>query len=298
MEKNTYKSGFVAIIGSPSVGKSTLLNALIGEKVAITSNKPQTTRKSIKGIITTEDYQIIFVDTPGVNKTRNKLGKLMDKSINTSIADADLVIAVLDLTKKEENELFLGKLKKVKVPIILLLNKSDKISDKQQILSSIEQYRQIYDFEEIIPISAKNKEGMDRVIENVVRRLPYGPKFFPDDCITDDSERTIVAEIIREKALLLLQDEVPHGIAVDIEKMKKIVGKEIMEITATIYCEKDSHKGIIIGRGGKMLKNIASKARTDIEEFLQMKVFLEVWVKVRKDWRDNDTELKRLNFTE
>lgn len=298
MNNKVYKSGFITIIGNPSVGKSTLMNALIGEKIAITSNKPQTTRKSIKGIITTDEYQIIFIDTPGVNKTKNKLGKLMNKNIDDSIYDADIVIAVLDVTKLSNNEMLLGKLQKIKVPLILLLNKTDKIKDKNKILNIIEEYRKLYNFDEIIPVSAVTKEGLDKLTEEIIRRLPYGPCFFPEDIITDTSEKTIVEEIIREKTLELLEEEVPHGIAINIEKMKKRTGKEITDIVATIYCEKESHKGIIIGKGGKMLKKIGSYAREDIEKFIKMKVFLEIWVKVRNDWRNNETELKKFNFSE
>ena len=295
---DTYKSGFVTIVGSPSVGKSTLLNALIGEKISITSIKPQTTRNAINGIITTDEYQIIFVDTPGVNKTYNKLGKLMDKSINESISGTDVVLAVIDVLRDENDDLFLGKLSKVNAPVILLLNKVDKIKDKSKLLEIIENYKKVYNFDEIIPISARTKEGLDIVKEAVIKRLPYGPQYYPEDIITDSPERVIIAEIIREKALDLLQEEVPHGIAIEIEKMKKRLGKEVTDISATIYCEKDSHKAIIIGKGGSMLKNIGSKARIDIEKFLGMKTFLELWVKVRKDWRDNETELRKLKFLE
>jgi len=295
---DTYKSGFVTIVGSPSVGKSTLLNALIGEKISITSIKPQTTRNSINGIITTDEYQIIFVDTPGVNKTHNRLGKIMDKSINDSLDGTDVVLAVIDVLRDDANEMFLGKLSKAKSPVILLLNKVDKIKDKSKLLSIIENYKNLYNFDEIIPVSARTGEGMETVKEAVIKRLPYGPQYYPEDIITDSPERVIIAEIIREKALDLLDEEVPHGIAVEIEKMKKRVGKEVVDIEATIYCEKDSHKGIIIGRGGSMLKNIGSKAREDIEDFLQTKVFLEIWVKVRKDWRDNEAELRKLKFLE
>ena len=296
MNKN-FKSGFVAIIGNPSVGKSTLINSLIGEKIAITSNKPQTTRNAIKGILTTEDYQIVFLDTPGVNKTRTRLGKLMDKSINVSIAGTDVVIAMVDLTRRINTDLFLGKLRKVKCPVILLLNKIDKIKDKQEILNVISEYNSMYDFDEIIPVSARKKDDVNKVLEAVVKRLPYGPQYYPEDMITDSPERVMVAEIVREKALDLLSDEIPHGIAVDVEKMKKRVNQEIVDINVTIYCEKESHKPIIIGRGGKMLKEIGSRARNDIERFLETKVFLEVWVKVREDWRNNDNELRRLHFT-
>ena len=293
-----FKSGFVAIIGNPSVGKSTLINAMVGEKIAITSSKPQTTRNSIKGILTTDDYQIIFMDTPGVNKTHTRLSKLMDKSINESLSGTDVVIAMVDLTRRKNSDLFLGKLKKVKCPVILLLNKTDIVKDKQDILKIIGEYNELYKFDEIIPVSAYDKEDVKHVIEAVVKRLPYGPQYYPEDMITDSPEKVMVAEIVREKALDLLSDEIPHGIAVEVESMKKRVNKEIIDISVNIYCERESHKPIIIGKGGKMLKEIGSRARVDIESFLGTKVFLEVWVKVRKDWRNNEVELKRLNFLE
>ena len=297
MNKN-FKSGFVAIIGNPSVGKSTLINSIIGEKIAITSNKPQTTRNAIKGILTGEDYQIVFLDTPGVNKTRTRLGKLMDKSINDSIAGTDVVIAMVDLTRRINTDLFLGKLNKVKCPVILVLNKIDKIKDKQEILNVISEYNALYKFDEIIPVSATKKEDVKKVLDAVIKRLPYGPQYYPEDMITDSPERVMVAEIVREKALDLLSDEIPHGIAVEVEKMKKRLNQEIVDINVTIYCEKESHKPIIIGRGGKMLREIGSRARVDIERFLETKVFLEVWVKVRENWRDNETELRNLHFME
>ena len=293
-----FKSGFVAIIGNPSVGKSTLINSIIGEKIAITSNKPQTTRNAIKGILTNEDYQIIFLDTPGVNKTHTKLAKAMDKSINEAISGTDVVIAMVDLTRRSNTDLFLGKLNKVKCPVILLLNKVDAIRDKQDILSIISEYNKLYKFDEIIPISAYSKEDIENVIEAVVKRLPYGPQYYPEDMITDSPEKIMVAEIVREKALDLLSEEIPHGIAVEVEKMKKRINKEIIDISVNIYCEKESHKPIIIGKGGKMLKEIGTRARNDIEKFLDMKVFLEVWVKVRKDWRDDENELRKLHFME
>ena len=293
-----FKSGFVAIIGNPSVGKSTLINAMVGEKIAITSSKPQTTRNSIKGILTTDDYQIIFMDTPGVNKTHTRLSKLMDKSINESLSGTDVVIAMVDLTRRKNSDLFLGKLKKVRCPVILLLNKTDIVKDKQDILKIIGEYNELYKFDEIIPVSAYDEEDVKHVIEAVVKRLPYGPQYYPEDMITDSPEKVMVAEIVREKALDLLSDEIPHGIAVEVEKMKKRVNKEIIDIDVNIYCERESHKPIIIGKGGKMLKEIGSRARVDIESFLGTKVFLEVWVKVRKDWRNNEVELKRLNFLE
>jgi len=222
----------------------------------------------------------------------------MDKSINESLAGTDVVIALSDVTRRKDDDLFLGKLKKVNCPVILALNKIDLLKDKQELLKMIQTYQELYHFDEIIPISALKGEGVEQLIQEVVKRLPYGPKYFPEDMITDSPERVMVAEIIREKALQLLSDEIPHGIAVDIEKMKKRVNKEILDITATIYCERESHKPIIIGRGGKMLKDIGSKAREDIENFLETKVFLEIWVKVRQNWRDNDSELRKLHFLE
>ena len=296
--KEKFKSGFVAIIGSPSVGKSTLINAIIGEKIAITSNKPQTTRTPIKGILTNSDYQIIFLDTPGVNKTHTKLSKVMDRNINEAISGTDVVIAMIDLTRRTNTDLFLGKLNKVKCPVILLLNKVDAVRDKQDILNIISEYNKLYKFDEIIPISAYDKEDVKKVIELVVNKLPYGPQYYPEDMITDSPEKIIVAEIVREKALDLLSEEIPHGIAVEVEKMKKRVNREIVDISVNIYCEKESHKPIIIGKGGRLLKEIGSQARIDIERFLGMSVFLELWVKVRKDWRNNENDLKKLHFME
>ena len=299
MQTNTkYKSGFVTIIGNPSSGKSTLINALVGEKIAITSIKPQTTRNAIKGIITTEDYQMIFVDTPGVNKSKNKLGQLMNKSINEALKDTDVVIALIDVLRDDDMSMFLGKISKANVPTILLLNKVDKVKDKRKLLEKIEKYKGEYNFDAIIPISARTKEGIEELKEMVVKFLPYGPQYYPEDMITDSPERVMVSEIIREKALKFLQDEIPHGIAVDIEKMKKRTGKEITDITATIYCERESHKSIIIGKGGTKLKQIGSEAREDIEKLLSMKVYLDIWVKVRNDWRNNEAELRKLKFLE
>ncbi|MBE5813417.1 MAG: GTPase Era [Clostridiales bacterium] len=297
MQSNAkYKSGFVTIIGNPSSGKSTLINALVGEKIAITSIKPQTTRNAIKGIITTKDYQMIFVDTPGVNKSKNKLGQLMNKSINEALKDTDVVIALIDVLRDDDMSMFLGKISKANVPTILLLNKVDKVKDKRQLLEKIEKYKGEYNFDAIIPISARTKDGIEELKETVVKFLPYGPQYYPEDMITDSPERVMVSEIIREKALKFLQDEIPHGIAVDIEKMKKRTGKEITDITATIYCERESHKSIIIGKGGNKLKQIGSEAREDIEKLISMKVYLDIWVKVRNDWRNNEAELRKLNF--
>ena len=222
----------------------------------------------------------------------------MDKSINDSIAGTDVVIAMVDLTRRINTYLFLGKLNKVKCPVILVLNKIDKIKDKQEILNVISEYNALYKFDEIIPVSATKKEDVKKVLDAVIKRLPYGPQYYPEDMITDSPERVMVAEIVREKALDLLSDEIPHGIAVEVEKMKKRLNQEIVDINVTIYCEKESHKPIIIGRGGKMLREIGSRARVDIERFLETKVFLEVWVKVRENWRDNETELRNLHFME
>jgi len=220
----------------------------------------------------------------------------MNKSINEALKDTDVVIALIDVLRDDDMSMFLGKISKANVPTILLLNKVDKVKDKRQLLEKIEKYKGEYNFDAIIPISARTKDGIEELKETVVKFLPYGPQYYPEDMITDSPERVMVSEIIREKALKFLQDEIPHGIAVDIEKMKKRTGKEITDITATIYCERESHKSIIIGKGGNKLKQIGSEAREDIEKLISMKVYLDIWVKVRNDWRNNEAELRKLNF--
>jgi len=296
MGKN-YKSGFVTLIGRPNVGKSTLMNYLIGQKIAITSNKPQTTRNRIQTVLTREEGQIIFVDTPGIHKAKNKLGNYMVNVAERTLNEVDVVLWLV------EPSTFIGagekhiaaRLKKVKTPVILVINKVDMVK-KEEVLLAISAYKDIYDFAEIIPVSARNGNNADELIREVFRYLPYGPQFYDEDTVTDQPERQIVAELIREKALHCLNEEIPHGIAVVIDSMKK-KGK-IMHIDAVIICERDSHKGIIIGKQGNMLKKIGSTARYEIEKMLEMQVNLKLWVKVKKDWRDSEFLMKNFGYRE
>ena len=298
-----FKSGFVAIIGRPNVGKSTLMNHLIDQKIAITSKKPQTTRNKIQTVYTSDEGQIVFLDTPGIHKAKNKLGEYMVNVAQRTINDVDVVLWLV------EPSTFIGagerhiasQLEKGNAPVILIINKVDMV-DKEEVLKFIDAYRQIYDFEEIIPISALRGQNTADVIPSILKYLPYGPQFYDEDTITDQPERQIVAEIIREKALHVLDEEIPHGIAVTIELMKKRQPanpnkrSKLMDIEATIICERDSHKGIIIGKQGAMLKKIGTNARFEIEMFLEIKVNLKLWVKVKKDWRDSDFLMKNFGY--
>ena len=295
--KKDYKSGFVTLIGRPNVGKSTLMNYLIGQKIAITSNKPQTTRNRIQTVLTTEEGQIIFVDTPGIHKAKNKLGEYMVNVAERTLNEVDAVLWLVDPTT------FIGagekhiadQLKKVTTPVILVINKVDSVK-KEEVLASIAAYQDIYDFAAIVPVSARSGENTKELLKVVYQYLPYGPQFYDEDTITDQPERQIVAELIREKALHCLNEEIPHGIAVVIDSMKK-KGK-VMHIDATIICERDSHKGIIIGKQGSMLKKIGSTARYEIEKMLDMQANLKLWVKVKKDWRDSDFLVKNFGYRE
>ena len=293
---DSYKAGFVSIIGRPNVGKSTLMNYIIGQKIAITSNKPQTTRNRIRTVYTCDRGQIVFVDTPGIHKSKNKLGDYMVSVARKSIVDVDAVIWIVEPTTYiGAGELsIIEELKKAKdVAVFLVINKMDTIK-KDEVLSVIDTYSKQMDFAEIIPVSAKTGKGVQELIDCVLEYLPEGDAFFDEDTITDQPERQIVAELIREKALWCLEDEIPHGIAVTIESMN--FDKKLCSIDATIVCERESHKGIIIGKGGSMLKKIGSLARPDIEDMLEMKVFLQLWVKVRKDWRDSDLLMKNYGY--
>ena len=291
-----YKSGFVTLIGRPNVGKSTLMNYLIGQKIAITSNKPQTTRNRIQTVLTREEGQIVFVDTPGIHKAKNKLGEYMVNVAERTLNEVDVVLWLVEPTT------FIGagekhiaeQLSKVKTPVILVINKVDMVK-KEEVLTFIDAYRKIYDFAEIVPVSARSGENTDELIKVILKYLPYGPQFYDEDTITDQPERQIVAELIREKALHSLNDEIPHGIAVAIDKMS--YGRKLVNIDATIICERDSHKGIIIGKQGAMLKKIGSTARYEIERMLDLKVNLQLWVKVKKDWRDSDFLIKNFGYT-
>ena len=295
--KKDYKSGFVTLIGRPNVGKSTLMNYLIGQKIAITSNKPQTTRNRIQTVLTTEEGQIIFVDTPGIHKAKNKLGEYMVNVAERTLNEVDAVLWLVEPTT------FIGagekhiadQLKKVTTPVILVINKVDSVK-KEEVLASIAAYQDIYDFAAIVPVSARSGENTKELLKVVYQYLPYGPQFYDEDTITDQPERQIVAELIREKALHCLNEEIPHGIAVVIDSMKK-KGK-VMHIDATIICERDSHKGIIIGKQGSMLKKIGSTARYEIEKMLDMQANLKLWVKVKTDWRDSDFLVKNFGYRE
>ena len=292
------KSGFIAITGRPNAGKSTLLNQLVGEKVAIVSSKPQTTRTKILGVRTGEDFQLVLLDTPGILKPHNKLSKRMEKYIYTATQDIDALLYVVDCNIKDddldaEREALAG-LKTSDVPVILAVNKIDTVP-KLQLLPVLDKLKDLYDFADIVPISAQEGENLEELFDKLKQLLPEGPKFFPDDVITDQPERQIVSEFIREKALRLLNREIPHGIAVEIEKMKKM-DNGTYEILAAIYCEKQSHKGIIIGKGGEKLKKIGSFARRDIERFLDSKVYLELWVRVKEDWRNRENFITDIGF--
>lgn len=295
---DTLKTGFVTIIGRPNVGKSTLMNHLIGQKIAITSNKPQTTRNRIQTVYTDPDRgQIVFLDTPGIHQAKNKLGEYMVNVAERSLNEVDVVLWLV------EPSTFIGagerhiieQLKKVKQPVILIINKVDTV-EREKILTFIDAYRKVYDFAEIIPASALREQNLDTVVDMIFKYLPYGPMFYDEDTVTDQPERAIVAEIIREKALHALDDEIPHGIAVCIDRMKQRKGQDITDIEASIICERESHKGIIIGKGGAMLKKIGSNARYEIERLLETKVNLKLWVKVKRDWRDSDFLMKNFGY--
>ncbi len=295
---NNFKSGFVTIVGRPNVGKSTLLNALTGEKIAIVSNKPQTTRSKVLTILTDDSSQIVFVDTPGVHAPRTKLGEYMNKVVTASLDGVDAVLFVTEAGNKlmnNEKEM-LNDLFAKKLPIILIINKADTVNNKEDILAQIADASSLGEFKAIVPISALRKDGVKFVLDEIKNLLPFGPMYYPEDMITDQTEREIVAEIIREKMLRLLDKEVPHGTAVEIEYMKE--GDTLTKIGAVIYCEKSSHKGIIIGKGGEMLKRIGSYARTDIEKLLDKKVFLELFVKIKEDWRNSNFLLKEFGYQE
>jgi GTP-binding protein Era len=290
-----YKSGFCALIGRPNVGKSTLMNCLIGQKIAITSNKPQTTRNRIQTVYTSDEGQIVFVDTPGIHKAKNKLGDYMVNVAEHSLKEVDVILWLVepsDYIGAGEQHI-IEQLKKVNTPVILVINKVDTVK-REQLLGYIDTYRKELDFAEIVPVSALKNDNTDVLIEQIMKYLPYGPAFYDEDTVTDQPNRQIVAELIREKVLKCVDDEIPHGVAVTIEKMK--YGKKIVDIDATIICEKDSHKGIIIGKGGAMLKKIGSAARYEIEDLLEQHVNLQLWVKVKKDWRDSDYLIKNFGY--
>ena len=291
------KSGFVTLIGRPNVGKSTLMNRLIGQKIAITSNKPQTTRNKIQTVYTCEQGQIVFLDTPGIHKAKNKLGDYMVNVAQHTLSEVDVILWLV------EPSTFIGagerhiieQLKKTKTPVILVINKTDTVK-REEILTFIDAYRKELDFAEIVPVSALMGDNTQDLIDSIFKYLPYGPMFYDEDTVTDQPQRQIVSELIREQALSCLDEEIPHGIAVSIDQMKWRADDSIVDIDATIVCERDSHKGIIIGKGGSMLKKIGSRARKEIEDLLETQVNLKLWVKVKKDWRDSDFLLKNFGY--
>ena len=298
MKKNGFKSGFVTLVGRPNVGKSTLMNHLIGQKIAITSSKPQTTRNRIRTVYTSEEGQIIFVDTPGMLRAKNKLQEYMENAAEGTLGAVDVILWVVEATD------FIGggdrriadQLRRVKSPVILVMNKIDQ-KEKQQIPAYLEAYRKLYpSFAEMIPVSALRSVNLDSLREAIFKYLPYGPKYYDDDTVTDQPQRQITAELIREKALRCLEEEIPHGIAVAIDRMTERPDGSMMDIEATIICEKDSHKGIIIGKNGTMLRRIGSQARREIEQMLEMQVNLQLWVKVKKDWRDSDFLIRNFGY--
>ncbi len=292
-----FKSGFVALVGRPNVGKSTLMNHLIGQKIAITSEKPQTTRNRIQTVYTDKRGQIIFLDTPGIHKAKNKLGQYMVNVAEGTLNEVDVIMWLVEPTTYiGAGEQHIAELlSKVKTPVILAINKIDTVKDEEIIAKAIDTYKNVCPFAEIVPVSALRNQNTDKMTELLFKYLPYGPQYYDEDTVTDQPMRQIAAELIREKALRLLQDEIPHGIAVTIEQMKER-DNGIFDIEATIVCERDSHKGIIIGKGGAMLKRIGSQARREIENLMGAKVNLQLWVKVRKEWRDSELYMKNYGY--
>ena len=295
--REDYRSGVVTLIGRPNVGKSTLMNYLVGQKIAITSKKPQTTRNRIQTVLTTEEGQIVFVDTPGIHKAKNKLGEYMVNVARQTLNEVDVILWLVEPTTfiGAGEQHIIERLKKVNTPVILVINKIDSVK-KEEILKAIAAYKDQMEFAEIVPVSARSGENAGELLKTVMKYLPYGPQYYDEDTVTDQPERQIVAELIREKALHCLEDEIPHGIAVTIESMKR-KGK-VIHIEATIICERDSHKGIIIGKQGNMLKKIGSTARYEIEKMLDCQVNLKLWVKVKKDWRDSEYLMKNFGYRE
>lgn len=298
MENNNaqYKSGFVSLIGRPNVGKSTLMNSLIGQKIAITSNKPQTTRNRIQTVYTDERGQIVFLDTPGIHKAKNKLGNYMVNAAQRTISEVDVILWLVEPTTYigAGERHIIEQLKKTNTPVILVINKIDTVK-KEEILAFIEAYRHELDFAEVVPVSALKKKNTETLIECILKYLPYGMPFYDEDTVTDQPQRQIAAELIREKVLRSIDEEIPHGVAVAIDGMKWNKSG-VCHIDATIVCERDSHKGIIIGKQGSMLKKIGTLARREIEDMLECQVNLQLWVKVKKDWRDSDFLLKNFGY--
>ncbi|MCQ6278139.1 GTPase Era [Bacillus sp. EB600] len=294
-----YKSGFISIIGRPNVGKSTFLNRVIGQKIAIMSDKPQTTRNKVQGVLTLNDAQLIFIDTPGIHKPKHKLGDFMMKVAQNTLKEVDLVLFMVNAEEGfgRGEEFILEKFQTVKTPIFLVINKIDQVHP-DDLLPIIESYREKYPFKEIVPISALEGNNVERLLEQIKTYMPEGPQYYPADQVTDHPERFIISELIREKALQLTREEIPHSLAVVIDKIERQENKDVIHVMATVIVERDSQKGIIIGKKGSMLKEIGQRARKDIENLLGSKVFLELWVKVQKDWRNKMSQLRDFGFNE
>ncbi|GAX91511.1 GTPase Era [Effusibacillus lacus] len=299
MTQAIHKSGFIALVGRPNVGKSTLLNQIVGQKVAIMSDRPQTTRNRIRGVYTTDEGQAIFLDTPGIHKPQHKLGDYMVRTAIATFGEVDLICMIVDASEKKGpgDEFVIEQLKKVNTPVFLLVNKIDSVSH-DKLLEIIADYKDLYPFKEIVPISALTGDNVDRLRSLIFANLPEGPQYYPDDQVTDHPERFVVAELIREKVLHLTREEVPHSVAVEIEQMQYREDKDLLYISAVIYTERTSQKGILIGKSGGMLKEIGQRARTDIENLFGSRAFLELWVKVKEDWRNRETMLRNFGFTD
>ncbi|MBX9973075.1 GTPase Era [Cytobacillus firmus] len=294
-----HKSGFISIIGRPNVGKSTFLNRVIGQKIAIMSDKPQTTRNKVQGVLTTNDAQFIFIDTPGIHKPKHKLGDFMMKVAQNTLKEVDVILFMVNAQEGfgRGEEFILEKFQSVRTPIFLVINKIDQVHP-DELLKIIESYKEKYEFSEIIPISALEGNNVETLLGQIKEYIPEGPQFYPADQVTDHPERFIVSELIREKALHLTREEIPHSLAVTIDKMERREDKDVIHVMATIIVERDSQKGIVIGKQGKMLKEVGKRARVDIENLLGSKVFLELWVKVQKDWRNKMSQLRDFGFRE
>jgi len=294
------RNAFVTIVGRPNVGKSSLLNKLVGEKIAAVSNKPQTTRTKITGVLTKDETQFVFIDTPGMHTAKNKLSEHMVKAVNSSVSDVDIILLVVDCTKNinETEKKLIENFKVAKSPVILVINKIDLLSEKSQLLSIIDNYSKLCEFKSIIPVSVIFDDGIDIIMDELEKNSIEGPHFFPDDMLTDQPEKVIASEIIREKLLDLLSEEIPHGIAVTIEKMREREDKDILDIEATIFCEKDSHKGIVIGKNGALLKKVGQLAREELETFFEIKINLQCWVKVKEGWRNREGIIKNFGLNQ
>lgn len=295
--KRSFRSGFVSIIGRPNVGKSTLMNYIIGEKVAIMSNKPQTTRNRIQSVLTKEDFQMVFIDTPGIHKPKTKLGEFMVSTAQNTLNEVDAVLFLIEPTEEVGggDRFIIDLLKNVETPVILVINKLDTVP-KENLLAVIQKYKDLYNFKSVVPISAKNGTNVEPLLEEIKELLPEGPMYFPEHMISDQPERQLIAELIREKALHLLTQEIPHGLAVEITQLIPREDKDIIDIHATIFCEREGHKRIIIGKQGTMLREIGKRARFDIERLLGSKIYLELWVKVKEDWRNSRTYLNNFGY--